>query len=435
MNVALHLLLGVLGCGLLGLAMDRALVELEVSAARWALRVVLGVVTIYLALSLPVVAGVTLVALLALRLRRKARVDAVAVPAPEAASPWLVAGVIAAVAAVVALRPAVVMYWDEYVWLAKARLGSPDPRALVEEALELGTNVVPVAYPLLHPLAVASLAGFSSAQSAVVAGAEALTICCAATFVLTAIEASATRRALALAAGLGLAPLVMIHLRSAYVDLETGMLTAALALMLERRRTRSAAILALAVVGLKDEGIAHVLAMTVPAGLLHWRSTRRAPREAIVVFGVALVSFAAWHLRVVVSGVGQSDHAMGLPQLSRLSLVLSLLARQATDITSWGPLWIVVAGLVLARVLGFVKLGEQAGTRLAGLALQATFLFGAIASGNDRVASFAASGTLVPRLLVQLAPMAVLVLTAVLTTPALSGRAAPPPAPGSPTAS
>ena len=134
------------------------------------------------------------------------------------------------------------------------------------------------------------------------------------------------------------------------------------------------------------------------------------------MLGIAAGAAAAWRIRVALSGVGAVDHALGWPRLSRLPLVLGLLAHQATDLVSWGPVWVVTAALVVAVALRFVKLDASGRARLAALALQASFLFGAILAGTDRVVAFAASGTLVPRLLIQLAPMTFLVLASALAT-------------------
>jgi hypothetical protein len=92
-------------------------------------------------------------------------------------------------------------------------------------------------------------------------------------------------------------------------------------------------------------------------------------------------------------------------------------ARQATDVLSWGPLWILVAGLGIAVALRFVALDARARSRLATLGLQGALLFAALLAGSDRVAAFAASGTVVPRLLVQLAPMASLLLASAFALP------------------
>ena len=417
-------LLGMIGAALIGLLVDRGLVRMEPIAARWPVRVLLGVVAIYLALALPVFGVLAVAALLATRSR------GAPAPSPSRLDSRTTLLVLAGIAVLVALRPPTLLYWDEYVWLAKARLGSPDPRALVAESLTAGTQVVPIAYPLLHPLAVSSLAGFRATEPSLVLGAETLTVCAAAAFALTALESD--RKALGLAAALGAAPLAFIHLRSAYVDLETGMIAAAIFLLVERRQLRAASVLAVAVVGLKDEGLPHLFAVTAPFLISAWRKHRRVSWAALVPLAAGGASFAAWHIRILIAGVSQqTDHVLGLPKLSRFSLVLSLLARQASDVVSWGPLWIVVAGLLLASALRFVALDVSARPRLAALGLQALFLFGAIIAGSDRVGRFATSGTLVPRMLVQLAPMAILLLASVL----LSERAARPRSPESPRAS
>lgn len=415
-----RVLLAVGSLAALGWVVDRALVRFEPSGARWPLRMLLAIAAVSTTIAQPIFAALAVGAVGALRLEqlRARRAE------ERAAAPMLtgrgVAIVVVIMTALVASRPPAALYWDELVWLAKARLAAPDPRFLVAEALRAGTNVMPLAYPLLHPIAVALLGGLSTAPRAAVLGSEALTIGVGSLFVLLALESAATtrvRRALGIAALVAATPLVLVHLRSAYVDLETGMLAASLALALERRHVRSAAVIAVLLVGLKDEGIAHVLAVTAAFVIANWRRERPKARSALVALGAGAAAFVAWRIRVHASHAGVGDHTIGLPHIARVGLVLSLLLRQATDLVSWGPLWVVTGGLVLAVAARFVRLDVTTRRRLGSLALQALFLFGAIVAGSDRVAAFAESGTLVPRLLVQLAPMALLLVAGALALP------------------
>jgi len=420
MSDLLSVLLGVVTCAASGWVVDRALIRLEPSGARWPLRVLLSVVAVSTALAQPILAAFALVVAVAVRLR-ELRTQRAEGPAVTLVTPArVVAIVVVLMTLVVASRPPAAMYWDELVWLAKARLAAPDPRYLVDEALRAGTNVLPFAYPLLHPIAVALLGGLSTAPRAAVLGSEALAVVVGSLFVLLALESATTprlRRALCLATLVAAAPLVLVHLRSAYVDLETGMLAASLALALERKHGRAATVLAVTLVALKDEGIAHVLAVTAAFVLSDWHRDRPKARGALLVLGAGAASFVAWRIRVVASHAGVGDHTIGLPRLARVGLVVSLLMRQATDLVSWGPMWVVTGGLALAVAARVVRLDLAARRRLASLALQALFLFGAIVTGSDRVAAFAESGTLVPRLLVQLAPMAMLLVAGALALP------------------
>lgn len=397
-----------------GTLLDRALRFAPRSPARWPLRVLSALVVLYLFRVLPVVLVLVLVAGLLARPRHRRRPQR-EVSRRDGALGWL--GV-AVLAAATMLRSPTTLYWDEMVWLAKARIEATSQGALTAEALRIGTSTIPPGYPLFEPLAIAALAGYGPETRSLVFGAELLTIVAGALLLLTALERRRHPRSRGdlIAAAIACAcPLVLVHLRSAYVDLELGMLAAALLLLLEARETRAAVVVAIALVAMKDEGIAHLLAvasLTLVYGIV--RSRGRDVLHTALVATIGLGCFAAWRARLSSSQVVDTDHLLGAPLLARVPDVLHLALAQAGDALGWGCMWAAVAGLVAAAILRPSAVDGPTRARLLALAAQAALLLGAILCSPERVMDFVHAGTLLPRLLVQLAPTAVLALAASL---------------------
>ena len=313
--------------------------------------------------------------------------------------PWAALGLLALL---VLARPMMPTQWDEFVWLAKARLESLGFGASVAAALDPQAHVIPPGYPPLWPAAVGWLSlGRDELATHVVAGSLLVLLC-----VATAVEgvamalAGARPRAVTLAVLLVSAPFVWVHLRSTYVDLPVGLLAVALlANLLVPSRLGVSSVLALVLVAVKDEGIAHVLAASLSAVLV-----RRSPL-VLVPAATAVVAATAWRMLAQSHGVVIVDHAFAALQWGWVPTLGRLLALHATDVWTWGVFWAVtpvvlflVPGQPLARA-----------SRLM-LALDLGLLCGALLVGPERVRVFAENGTLLNRLLVQLWPTACLTL-------------------------
>ncbi len=328
---------------------------------------------------------------------------------------------LAGLAAVVLARPWVPTQWDEFVWLAKARFASLGFAAGVQAALDPAQKLVPPGYPPLWPLAVGWVSLGVDALDAHVVAASLLVVLCVAVAVESwkASLGSVPRWSLLL---LVAAPLVLVHLRSTYVDLPIGLLGLALLGQLLQGSDRPApAALALAVTlaGFKDEGLAHVLAATAAAWFL---SPRLQSWRLAVPALVALLTFATWRVLVRLSGVALFDHALGLPQWDWAPRFLQLLVLHASDLPSWGVFWAVVLGVL------FTRPGSSSARALRFMfAFNLCFTAAALLSGPERVRVFAENGTLINRLLVQLWPGALVLVFSTLrptTTSAISSRGA-----------
>lgn len=397
--------------------------------ARWPLRAVFGLGALYVVAALPWFGvGLALVAavfrFLAHRshLRATSEAPLSSVASPRSRSPLvdraaisLGAAIVGAITLLVAWRTWVPLYWDEFVWLAKARIESDRPFGLVGEVLHANTSAIPVGYPPLEPLSVAALSGWSSDRATLVAGTVLLQIVIASSFVLLAVDRTRPdeRRSLALGMALGTAPLVLLHLRSAYVDLETGLLAGTLLLLLELGLGRAASVVAIVLVGMKDEGTVHLVAVT--SAVFFSSLLRRKPSSARSAFAAAvtgLVPFALWHEKLARAGIVRTDHALGGLAYTRLPALVRMAFAHAVEVLSWGPLWAVVAGMVVAAALRPRAFGRSAQLRLFVIVAQVVvFVFGLLAT-NGRVMEFAQGGTLIGRLLVELAPVAMLAVTA-----------------------
>jgi hypothetical protein len=172
---------------------------------------------------------------------------------------------------------------------------------------------------------------------------------------------------------------------------------------------------AVALAGLKDEGMAHVAALAVAVIVLQLRSRERLPlAPAMVVMAAAAIPFNAWRMVLHAHGVIDSDHRPSAPDFAAAGAVGRTVLQHLADTRSWGALW-PIAFACAALVVGRGKTFRSA-SRFAAIAFVAegAMLFGALVFGPDRVRVFAFEGTLVNRLLIQLAPPAGVLLTLAL---------------------
>lgn len=180
-----------------------------------------------------------------------------------------------------------------------------------------------------------------------------------------------------------------------------GLLGAALLLELasEAPSLTSATTLAIVLVGLKDEGIAHLAAAL--AGAASYRGSIRGLPAAFRGGALGgLAAFGAWQLAVSLNHVGR-DHA-GLTPAFAWSLSLApLLVRHATELTSWGLFWpaVIVVAVVNRRSPTVRAFAVAVALNLACVAAM-------LVVGPPRVRAFAENGTLLNRVLVQLWPFA-----------------------------
>ncbi|HEX4445393.1 MAG TPA: hypothetical protein VH044_01600 [Polyangiaceae bacterium] len=423
----------------IGAALDRVLaLDLGRGGGRWARWAACGVVATFAAALHPLV----LAALVALALVGRVVNGPVVAPARQpvasgARAPkwWAIAAVLLGL--VVVCRPATLAYWDSFVWLAKARIESDGWGALRNAALDRSADVVPSGYPLFWPLAASWLSMGGRTMEALAAGAAAMTIIALTLFLeaaYDAFEGSSVQRprwAPVTLALIALTPLVFVHLRSAYADLPVGLLAATCTLRLARSfeargfeargfEARGvdgsgpgrgdlavAAIAAVALAGLKDEGMAHVAALGVAAIAIKVRLRDRIPLgPGLTVLAAAAIPFNGWRMLLISHNVADADHRLSAPDFQSAGAIGHTIAMHVCDTRSWGALWPIAfacAALVLVRgrVFGAV-------TRFAALAFLAegAVLASALLFGPARVRAFAFEGTLVNRLLLQLAPPA-----------------------------
>ncbi|HEX3772726.1 MAG TPA: hypothetical protein VHV30_17725 [Polyangiaceae bacterium] len=347
----------------------------------------------------------------------------------------------AAIVLVVICRPPALAYWDSFVWLGKARIESTGWGALKAASLDRSADVIPAGYPMFWPLASSWLSMGGRSMEALAAGAAAMTLLAVMIF-LDAVAATSGDRAagpegqshgrprwapLALAM-VAITPLVFVHLRSAYADLPVGLLAATCTLRLSRSLDRPGArsgdlvvacLAAAALAGLKDEGMAHVAASAVAVIFLQLLARERPPlAPALAVMAAAAIPFNGWRMILRAYGVVDTDHKPSAPDFAAAGRIGHTVLHHLGDTRSWGALW-PIAFACAALVIGLgVGRGRTFGaaSRFAALAFvaESAMLFAALLFGPDRVRVFAYEGTLVNRLLIQLAAPAGVVLTLAL---------------------
>lgn len=315
--------------------------------------------------------------------------------APRPLPRWAWAA-LALLTVLVLARPWVPTQWDEFVWLGKARLEGLGFGATARASLDPAQRLIPPGYPVLWPEAVGWLSlGQDLLEAQLLAGSLLVLLSAAA-----ALEAFAPERFSWGALGvLVAAPLIWVHARSTYVDLPVGLLGLALLGQLLKNPERPpllAAVLALALAGLKDEGLFQVLAASGAVLLV------RGPRRWRLLLPAALTGLAVvlWRALVHLAGVPLFDHTLGAPQWDFAPRLLSLFALHGSDVFSWGVFW-AVAGAALLLPLA----DPPARAARAMLLLLVLCFFGALLAGPERVRVFAENGSLLNRLLVQLWPV------------------------------
>jgi hypothetical protein len=226
------------------------------------------------------------------------------------------------------------------------------------------------------------------------------------------------------------APFVFVHLRSVYVDLPVGLLIAALAALLVVPASRSSAVVvavvAAALASAKDEGFVHVAVVATVAMVPALRA-RRASRllSPLAAWVGAAVPFLAWRILLVEHGATDPDHGLGMPDLATVTPLLRIFASHALDLRSWGLFWPIAVGVVLSEVTRRDARGGAARLFATMLACDVAAVFVGLTACPERVHEFAEAGTLVGRLLLQEAPLAILMVAEVVDVRVARSSSAP----------
>jgi hypothetical protein len=170
--------------------------------------------------------------------------------------------------------------------------------------------------------------------------------------------------------------------------------------------------------------MAHVVALVVALIAVKvwklWAGERLPLAPGMAVLAAAAVPFNGWRLLLSAHHVVDADHSLSRPDFHAAGAIGRTVLINMTDTRSWGALWPIAfacAALVLARGNTF-----RSATRLATFAFLAegALLVAAIVFGPARVRAFAFEGTLVNRLLLQLAPAAGVMLMFALADAAMA---------------
>ena len=314
----------------------------------------------------------------------------------RAASPQLALPLLGMILVLWAIHEREPVLWDEHIWLLKAKLATLG--TLRAESFLPGSDAIPIGYPIGFPVVCSWLGGNAVDLGAMLA--RALCLGAFAASLLRARPESLSRVTLVLVA----TPLLLVHARAAYVDLPMGLLSAALYLELSSLRPTAlrAMVLATLLATFKDEGIAHVFVIGVSTLLAQPRLARRAAALALTS---AAIAFVSWRVLLYLHDVVPSEHSLGRPAWSHLGRIFAELFLHLSDLRSFGLLFAATVAAVLAA-LWVRALRRDAATWVL---LLGALLWGVLA-GPDRVREFAASGTLLGRLLVQVAPLAALLV-------------------------
>ncbi len=314
----------------------------------------------------------------------------------------------AALSALVLARPWVPTQWDEFVWIAKARLETLGFGGGVRAALDASMHVLPAGYPPLWPASMGWLSLHHDDVEADVLSGSLLMLICVATLIEVWREEHVSLVGLAV---LFASPLIWVHLRSTYVDLPVGLLSAALAVCLVRGHERPpfvAVLLGVVLAAFKDEGLLHVFAATGAALLMHGVRKWRLSLPAVAAVTATLI----WRGLLRSHEVVGFDHSVGSPAWAEAPRLAELLTLHLFDLHSWGVFWaLTVAAMVVAGNSPMAR-----GLRLTLLGLFAVTFF-ALLAGPERVRVFAENGTLLNRLLLQLWPTAALLVFSALLSP------------------
>ncbi len=303
---------------------------------------------------------------------------------------------IAVVAVLILARPWVPTMWDEFVWLSKSRLEVLGFATGTRAALDVTQQLVPQGYPPLWATIVGWLSLGIDSLAADVTGGSLIVLLGAA----TAIEAWWERLRAAptwLLAALLATPMLWVHARSTYVDLPLGLLGLALLGHLIAGEFALATVLAVMLSGLKDEGLAHVMAVSI--GVLAVTTPRSFKLLAAPIAGV--VTTGLWRVLTHLHGVVNEDHALTTPLWRWLPELGRLMVQHASDLATWGVFWSVSLTCLLIAPRTSVN-------RALRWALVLNFAFTSLAllCGPEQVRVFAENGTLLNRLLMQWWPYA-----------------------------
>lgn len=337
-------------------------------------------------------------------------------------APAIAALLVTLVAAV--LRPPVPFFWDESVWLSKARVACEGGSVLMARALDAQSDLVPRGYPIIAAVLEASFALGNPSVPSLVAGGTALVLSAVALYVL--LLARAARAPFELWGSLlvlALTPFFWVHLRSVQLDLPIGLLLAALVLAVERAEAGDrlgfpAAVTAGLLLGIKDEGLLAALAVAVALGTRG--ANGRGRRAAWSAFVALALSVAVYRWRLWLAGSANDDHSIGTPA-PRLAFAIVLDAlRDASDVQTWG---LVPAVGVAAMLASLRRSVDPRARRLSVvIAVYALGLLGALVLGPPQVRDFALEGTLLDRLGLGLLPGVALLVPRLLGAPRDQGE-------------
>jgi hypothetical protein len=322
-------------------------------------------------------------------------------------------------ACIACLRASAPIYWDEFVWLWKSRLELQGWGSLRAASLDPHGGVFPPGYPLLWSLAPAWFAW--PLRRAPLETAAIWPLLVALSIWMTALRGSmrdegSSRLGLGAAAFLfATTPLLVVHLRSSYVDLSVGLLASSIALMNTNTSSRfsvaARVVPALLLVGAKDEGIAHLAAISCTAIVFSLAAQRkRSALEAGAVLMLGAVPFVAWRVLLARHGIRDTHHVLGACAFDDAHALTQAFASSPFDLETWGVLWALSSGAALVAL--FARDRKLAPTRMLVIALlaQTAFLLAGILCGPERVREFAFGGSVLHRVLVQLAPGAVAIV-------------------------
>lgn len=315
------------------------------------------------------------------------------------APPWWPIAIPAAV--ILLVTPSTPLVWDEFVWLTKVKLGALGQLRTV--ALTHEGDAIPEGYPLGFPLWAAWLGGGHD-----VLGAAWVRIACAGIFV-SALQRHAPARARWAALLIGSTPLVSVHARLAYVDLPVGLLSAALFLELTAAQPSPlrAALYGALLASFKDEGLAHIAVLGAYALAAQGR---RASLAAIAALSAGVLFFGGWRIVCHAHGIVDADHALGAPAWWEVDELIAGLGRHLGDLLSFGGLW---PATIAAAIWSLRARSHRA--PFVCLALLTIVLCAGVILGPPRVREFARLGTLLGRMLLQLVPLASVLVAGVLT--------------------
>ena len=320
---------------------------------------------------------------------------------------WVLA---AALLLAILARPMVPTCWDEFVWLGKARFESEGFGAGVRAALDPSAHLMPPGYPTLWPAAAGWLALGADDLGALTAGASIFVFLALVTFgerLLAGRTFAASVAIRFLGVSLVIAsPLVIVHARTTYVDLPLGLLGAALFLELSSARPSMvvAASLATLLIGIKDEGVAHLAAALLGAAFAQPERRSDARRAFAFAVTAGASAFVTWQALVSAHGIAR-DHGGLSPSVAWLGTLPGLLFQHASDVTSWGLFWPAVVAFAFAG-----RHDRRTRALLLALSVNLFCVFAMIVLGPPRVRAFAENGTLLNRVLVQLWPLAVVLV-------------------------